>query len=475
MPAPSTPTCPACAAPLRVGAAFCGACGAALVGGAASALALPPGLRLAVDAAAARDFAVGHRCLLRLRVDSDGPALTGVRVAPSLSGGALSEARVDVAAGGSAIAAIAFSPEVPGQHDLAVTVSATAGADAFVWRFGPVHLRIRDAQSPSVNIVNIDQSAARVIDNSRATFAPDSAGGLLTGGDWQALERTSIERVATAPAPRPKTPERVDFTVTTARASYRADALIARGELTSVFAAHGPGGDEVALKIASDRADNDLLLNEARVLERLHGAEHGARRHLPRLLDQFKTSDGRVGNVLDRLDGMDLTAIRERLPGGVPARHLVWIMRRCLATLGWAHARGVLHGNVDPAHILVRPHDHMVWVVDWCYGVVEPATTGDRFKALNEIYSPPEVADRKAPVPASDLYALGKTLIFAAGGDPKAKTLPDEVDERFARLLRFLVVESARGRAQDAWQLYLEVDRVREQIWGPHKFEPFDI
>lgn len=472
MSAPSVPTCSTCAAPLRAGAAFCGACGAPIAAGAGTA---PPGLRLAVDAAAARDFAVGHRCLLRLRVDSDGPALSAATIAPSLSGGALSEARVDVAAGGSAIATSAFTPEVPGQHDLAVTVVATLGAQTFTWRFGPVHLRIRGAQSPSVNIVNIDQSAARVIDNSRASFAPDSAGGLLTGGDWQPLTLAAVERVAAAPTPPPKVVEVVDFTVTTARGSYRADALIARGELTSVFAARAAGGDEVALKIASDRADNDLLLNEARVLERLHGAEHGARRHLPRLLDQFKTSDGRVGNVLDRLDGLDLTALRERLPGGVPARHLVWILRRCLATLGWAHARGVLHGNVDPAHILVRPHDHMVWIVDWCYGVVEPATTGDRFKALNEIYSPPEVADRKAPVPASDLYALGKTLFFAAGGDPKTKTLPDDLDDRFARLLRFLVVESARGRAQDAWQLYLEVDRVREQVWGPHRFEPFEI
>lgn len=472
MSGPSDPTCSACAARLRAGASFCGACGAP-IGTAAGAS--PPGLRLAVDAAAARDFAVGHRCLLRLRVDSDGPALMGVTVAPTLSGGGLPESRLTLAAGGSAVASSAFLPEVPGQHDLTVTVSTEVGADAFVWRFGPAHLRIRDAQAPSVNIVNIDQSAARVVDNSRASFAPDGAGGLLSGGDWQALELASIERTAAAPAPRPKALEVVDFTVTTARASYRADALIARGELTSVFAARDPGGAVVALKIASDRADNDLLLNEARVLERLHGAEHGARKHLPRLVDQFRTGDGRVGNVLERLDGMDLTAIRERLPGGVPARHLVWILRRCLAALGWAHARGVLHGNVDPAHILVRPRDHMVWIIDWCYGVVEPAATGDRFKALNAIYSPPEVADRKAPVPASDLYALGKTLVFAAGGDPETKTLPGDIDERFARLLRFLMVESPRGRAQDAWQLYLEVDRVREQVWGPHRFEPFDI
>ena len=149
-------------------------------------------------------------------------------------------------------------------------------------------------------------------------------------------------------------------------------------------------------------------------------------------------------------------------------------MRRALAALGWAHKHGVLHGNLDPSHILIRPHDHMLWLVDWCWAVVEPARTGQGFKARNELYSPPEVASRGRPTPASDLYALGKVLIHVAGGDPATRTLPD-MDPRLARFIKYLAVESQGGRPQDAWELYRQADKVRTQIWGDHEFVPLDL
>jgi serine/threonine protein kinase len=153
---------------------------------------------------------------------------------------------------------------------------------------------------------------------------------------------------------------------------------------------------------------------------------------------------------------------------------VVWVLRRALAVLGWAHRNGILHGNLDPAHILVRPHDHMLWLVDWCWAVVNPAITKQGFKARNEIYSPPEVAERGRPTPASDLYALGKCAIHVVGGDPVTKALP-EMDPRLARFLRYLCVESQGGRGQDAWELYLQVDKIREQIWGAHEFVPLEL
>jgi serine/threonine protein kinase len=106
--------------------------------------------------------------------------------------------------------------------------------------------------------------------------------------------------------------------------------------------------------------------------------------------------------------------------------------------------------------------------------VVNPATTGQAFKARNEIYSPPEVAERGRPTPASDLYALGKCMIYVVGGDPATKSIPD-MDPRLARFLRYLCVESQGGRGQDAWQLYLQVDNIRKQIWGEHTFVPLEL
>ena len=96
------------------------------------------------------------------------------------------------------------------------------------------------------------------------------------------------------------------------------------------------------------------------------------------------------------------------------------------------------------------------------------------FKALNETYSPPEVGERGKPTPASDIYALGKCAIHLLGGDPATKTLPD-MDPKLSRFLRYLCVESQGGRPQDAWELYLHIDKLREQIWGPHEFVPLEL
>jgi hypothetical protein len=41
---------------------------------------------------------------------------------------------------------------------------------------------------------------------------------------------------------------------------------------------------------------------------------------------------------------------------------------------------------------------------------------------------------------------------------------------RLQRFIKFLIVDSPLGRAQDAWSLYAQLDRLREQIYGPHEF-----
>ena len=52
--------------------------------------------------------------------------------------------------------------------------------------------------------------------------------------------------------------------------------------------------------------------------------------------------------------------------------------------------------------------------------------------------------------------------------------MPD-CDPRFARFLRYLCVESQGGRAQDAWQSYLQIEKLRQLIWGDHEFLTLDL
>jgi hypothetical protein len=418
---------------------------------------------LSIDVTTLEHMAVGARGLVRFRIDGTNVELISFHT--TLSGNAL-PAPDHPSLG---VVAVTITPDVPGIHELAGELRAKDASGETRYTFKDVYVRVA-AAGPQVNIVNIDQSHARVVDNSRSSFGGGEKGGLVGDGDWHPIPLTAVREVA--PTPRP--PPHVDFAVKTDKATYCATSVIASGDISTVY-----GAGDVVLKIADAPSDNDLMQHETRVLGLLLAHEDKTTIHFVPPRDQFRTADGRLGTVFERLEGFDLTALRDRFKQrgepGLPPRHLIWVLRRALAALGWAHKNGILHGNLDPSHILVRGRDHMVWLVDWCWAVVNPEQTVQGFKALNETYSPPEVAERGKPTPASDIYALGKCAIHLVGGDPATKTLPDNMDPKLARFIKYMCVESQGGRAQDAWELYLQIDRIRQQIWGAHEFIPLEI
>ncbi|MCP4158266.1 MAG: protein kinase [bacterium] len=270
-----------------------------------------------------------------------------------------------------------------------------------------------------------------------------------------------------------------EILIETEKRQYYIKSTLAQGDLSTVYGGECSGTEEnegkIAIKVIEDPADNDLMQNEARILKLLHQEATKFSRHLPVLLDRFKTSDGQAGIIMKRIAGYDLYTIREKYKKGIPSHHIIWIFRRVLSVLGFAHSKGIIHGNIDPSHIMVRPHDHNVFLVDWCYSIYKPAITGQGFKALNEDYSPPEVAQTKPPIPASDLYSLGKCMLYLLGGDPKNESMPDSVDQRIQRFIKFFLRKSPIQRPQDAWEMYLKLDALREEVFGPHQFRVFEM
>lgn len=259
--------------------------------------------------------------------------------------------------------------------------------------------------------------------------------------------------------------------IQTEQNSYDISAVLARGDFAVVYEGRSNQGEQVVVKIAADGADNDLLLNEARVLRRLWAEPARQHKHLPGLRDEFRTQDQQVGLVLERIEGsFDLHQIKERYPEGLPAEHILWIFQRALSVLGYAHSQGTLHANVEPAHLLVNPSDHNVVLLDWTCGVVEPGLSGERFLYLNEDWSAPEVGQRKPPLPSADLYSLGRVMIWLAGGDVEARELPEGFPEPLARVLRFCTMASPLQRAQDAWELYTRLRGLREELFGGKRF-----
>ncbi|MBL8021751.1 MAG: hypothetical protein JNM27_18910 [Leptospirales bacterium] len=265
------------------------------------------------------------------------------------------------------------------------------------------------------------------------------------------------------------------FDVETSLGKYHASELIGRGEMSALYAAETNNGKKVLIKIALQAGDNDLLQNEARMLKLLLEGGTTYNKHLPEYFDQFRTARGNVGLVLGKVEGFDLRAVRERYPDGIPQEHIIWIFRRTLAVAGHAHSLGIIHGNIEPSHILVSPPDHNVFLIDWGYSVYRPNETSQGFRVINEQFSPPEVAERKSPIPSSDLYSIGKCMIYLLGGNVQTDAMPGHVDERIQRFIKFFTRPSALQRAQDAWQMYAKLDDLREEVFGPHKFREFKM
>jgi len=188
-------------------------------------------------------------------------------------------------------------------------------------------------------------------------------------------------------------------------------------------------------------------------------------------LGLMQYSERLIGNWIDHDTPLDdiVTFVAK-----VYLRHN-WILRRCLSLLGYAHSQGVLHGNLTPDHILVRPKDHNVWLLDWTCALCNPEVSGQHFRVVHPIYGPPEARGNKPALPSSDLFSLALSIAFGLGGDPGDTRPVPTVPDSLARLLAFMLKESPLQRPQDAWGLYHEVEKIRDRMFGPHRFVEFVV
>ncbi len=204
---------------------------------------------------------------------------------------------------------------------------------------------------------------------------------------------------------------------------YRITHLLGRGGMGAVYAAwHLSLEIPVAIKELTAQADIDPQMlgqlraqfkREAMTLARLN------HNNLVRVLDSFEEG-GNAYLVMEMVEGESL-ADRIGREGALPLPVVLRWAHQLLDALAYCHGQNVLHRDIKPTNIIIRPDDQAV-LVD--FGLVklwdprDPRTmTVVRGMGTPE-YAPPEQyeAESGSTDIRSDIYALGATLYHALVG-----------------------------------------------------------
>jgi hypothetical protein len=105
--------------------------------------------------------------------------------------------------------------------------------------------------------------------------------------------------------------------------------------------------------------------------------------------------------------------------GPLPVRTVRWLAAGCAEALESIHRVGLVHRDLKPSNVLVAPDGPRV--ID--FGVARAAERMDIVTPRGAVGTPAYMAPEQASDPqrasvASDVYALGATLLFAATGHP---------------------------------------------------------
>jgi serine/threonine protein kinase len=197
---------------------------------------------------------------------------------------------------------------------------------------------------------------------------------------------------------------------------YRVERVLGHGGMATVYLAHdGELSRPVAIKVLAENVAADPELRERFQKE----ARLAARLSHPNVVTVFDTGrDDGPFIVMEYVDGSTV-ADEVKRRGRLEPSEVVDIGLQACAALEHAHGAGLVHRDVKPGNLLLRP-DGTVKIVD--FGIAR-ATETTRMTLAGTVlgtaaYLAPEQAAGEEVTAATDLYGLGAVLYELLTGRP---------------------------------------------------------
>ncbi len=237
---------------------------------------------------------------------------------------------------------------------------------------------------------------------------------------------------------------------------YRIERLLGAGGMGAVYRARDLLGDPdpyIALKILSEEfaesPDASALLYSEFALTRRLRHDNVLRPHT----FEVDTDCQRAFITMELMRGLTLDKLLCERPLGLPWKELRDIALPLLDALAYAHARGVLHGDMKPSNVMLS--EEGVRLFDFGLGQAEegilpglPHLSRDRFNAWTPGYAAPELLEGQPLSASADVYGVACVLYELAGGKHPFRRLPS-TEARDAHLDREL--HAPRNLPKHCW------------------------
>ncbi len=207
----------------------------------------------------------------------------------------------------------------------------------------------------------------------------------------------------------------LDLTGQTLKGRYRIEALIGRGGMAEVYKAWDRRRQHhVAVKVMREDLAEDVeflrrFRREAEALARL------AHRNIVRFYS-FERDDYLAFIVMDYVEG---TTLRRRIldteEQPLPLDEALSIAQQVCAALHYAHGENVLHRDVKPGNIMIRP-DGQVLVTDFGIAKAADSATATTVMPGTPAYMSPEQCRSEPLDPRTDVYSLGIVVFEMLAG-----------------------------------------------------------